>query len=94
VCTRIERAFLQGGELLLVLAGENALAGLEHDRHAADDDAVADHDLLAAGVLDVDRNGGRVGDVPQAAVLGGDGHGHEVLLDRGLADVYVLVPGQ
>jgi hypothetical protein len=52
--TGIERTLLECGELLLVLIGENALAGLEHDRHATDDDAVTDHDLLAARVLDID----------------------------------------
>jgi hypothetical protein len=55
--TGIERTLLECGELLLVLIGEDALAGLEHDRHATDDDAVTDHDLLAARVLDIDRDG-------------------------------------
>jgi len=92
VTTRVQRALVQLSVLLLRLAVQVALAAPEHDRYATNDQVVPDDALVAPGVLYVDDDLGRVGEVPEAALLGIDGLADaEALLDVRRADVDVEV---
>ncbi len=92
VTARVQRTLVQLSVLLLRLAVQVALAAPEHDRYATNDQVVPDDALVAPGVLDVDDDLGRVGEVPEAALLGVYGLADaEALLDVRRADVDVEV---
>ena len=97
VAARVEGALPEAREALLRLPLEGASVAAEHDRHVADLEgslavlALAHDDLLPAGVLDVDGDGGRVGDVPEAALLRRDLLDDVLLLVARLPDVDVEV---
>lgn len=65
-----------------------------HDRHASNDEPVAEDLLTSARVLDVDANRRRVGHIAEATLVRRDllVDDAEAFLARGLSDVDVEVP--
>ena len=55
---------------------ENAFGAAQHDWHSAYGQAVANNSLLTSSVLNVHRDRGSVGHVPQTAVMGCNGLGN------------------
>ena len=71
VAAWIVGALVNFGKVIVVFGlAENTFGAAQHDRHSAYGQAVANNSLLTSSVLNVHRDRGSVGHVPQTAVMG------------------------